>query len=689
MLKTALIKEYIYANLNRRNPAVIFLLYVYRKARRIYIRVAEKILLFEKLIKVRYGHRLYKNHINNKANTLLLLNENPLGNKRSVKILKILSDNAGPNRKVAVIVSNAEAAIAMKKLKDDKIIVVNLQDFWLSSDVDNLNHGIANEFLNNIENSLTDMAKRDEVVEDSFLLLQSLTMSMHDELVSYLRLLNALSFAIKSEANIVYICPQINIAKQIAIHQFFTNSFKHNSVVLCVDIFSKWITCKKSPVAKSIFRKPSYLEKKNYSPDRVTPPRKQEPKPKENSTGIVLVTDAAPESHFWSAVSNISKELNDSRTPHSIITSRVPSADALRSSRANASHILNLRGDHNNQEYSDMCNAALQVYGYILAQKANSQTQDDLRHFIWNWLCLTITDGDLTKTLFEYINRLKTILVRDQTVGLIVLPHWGLLAWTAIKVAKYRGIQVLSAPAVTVVSSSASIVGWEDIDLIGCYGMQCFESFVSVGVAREKLRLIGNISLDHLSKIKRNDAISRLSLPSSNLKGIILLFATSGINFNEREMLASLIDFCNSDSNISLIVRPHPSLGVAAYSYVCELNRGGSVFVNNYGSSDDAICAADIVITDYSTIGADAISLGKSIIVINSTGKNFPANDYHQYGVAALVTEPNQIARKVTELLDIKQCNDTIQRRREFLNAYNWKCDFQASLRLINHLKIN
>lgn len=685
MYQIALIKEYIYANINKRNPAIIFLLYIYRKVRRIYQIAPEKILSLAKSLKVIYGNHLYKNYINKESIALLLLNENPYETEQSIKIIKILSDDVGPKRTVAVIVSNAEEAMTVKKLKNKNIIVINLQDFWLSSDIDNSNHSIANEFLHNIEKSLTDLTKSDAVVEQSVLLLQSLTMSMHDEIINYLRLLNALNCALKSEASIVYICPQINNAKQIAIYQSFSDSFKNNGVVLYIDIFSKWITCKKPRITKSIFKNPKNLEKKKYSSGKIKNEHKMQPKLDVNSSGIILVTDAAPESHFWSAVSNISTELNRSKTPHSVITSRVSSVDALKSIRSNAFHILNIQSDNSGREYKDICNGVLYIYDCMLLQKTNSQKQDDLRRFIWNWLNLTIIDGDLTKTLFEYIKRLKAILVKEKTIGLIVLPHWGMLAWTAIKVAKYRGVQVISAPAVTVVNSSASLVGWEDIDLIGCYGMQCFESFLSVGVAREKLRLIGNISLDHLWNVDKTDAISRLSISSSNLKEIILVFATSGVNFNEKEMLANLVDLCNSEySNISLIVRPHPSLGVAAYSYVRELNRGGSVFVNSFGSSDDAICAADLVITDYSTIGANAISLGKPIIVINSTGKKFPANDYHQYGVAELVTEPHQIASKVTELLDDKRYFNISERRHEFLNAYNWQCDFQASLRLIN-----
>ena len=123
MHKIALIKEYIYANINKRNPAVIILLYIYRKVRRIYISVPKQILSLGKLIKVTYGHRLYKNYIDKESIALLLLNENPYETEQSVKIIKILSDNAGPKRKVAVIVSNAEAAMTMKKLKNKNIIV--------------------------------------------------------------------------------------------------------------------------------------------------------------------------------------------------------------------------------------------------------------------------------------------------------------------------------------------------------------------------------------------------------------------------------------------------------------------------------------------------------------------------------------------------------------------------------------
>ncbi len=673
MINIVLIKEYIYEHLDKRSIAVRILLSTYR--------IVKHIGLF---VKTPFGNYIYRKYIKDEAVALLLLSEYANETNQSLKIFKNISKNAESKRKIAVIVSNAEARTVMRQIENDNNIVINLQDFWLSSDVDNAVHKVANEFLVTIEKSLNNIMESDIELGHAVLLLQSLTMSMHEEIIGLLRLRNAILSAVKTGATVVYISFPIDYAKQIAIYQSFSNYIKIDCVALSVVVSLKGVVYKKLSFVKKTYERSVRLRKKNRASIDMNLKDKtasiEEIKPR----SVILVTDAHPDSHYWSAVSNISTELINVGVSHLAVTSRATSSDKLKSMGANACHVLNLRRDYCSLKYTDCYADALYIYNCILSQGNIFPAQNELMLFIGNWLNSAPTKGVEARIAYEYINRLSLLLDANNTRSVVVLPHWGTLAWIAIKLAKHRGIKIISAPVVTVVNSSASIVGWNDIDLIGCYGMQCIEAFISTGVSREKLNLIGNVSLDHLDQIKRADAISKLLIPELNAKKRIILFATSGVNADEKEILINIVGLCNSpNSEATLIVRPHPSLGVGAYSYIKGTEIGGDVFVSEYGSSEDAICAADIVITDYSTVGANAISLDKAIVVINTTGRKFPANDYHEYGVADLVTESEQIVGKLKNILNMNQDINLKERKREFINAYNWQGDFRASSRLV------
>ena len=146
-----------------------------------------------------------------------------------------------------------------------------------------------------------------------------------------------------------------------------------------------------------------------------------------------------------------------------------------------------------------------------------------------------------------------------------------------------------------------------------------------------------------------------------------------------------ILDVCvEPGGSTGLIVRPHPSLGGKAYIGYLSAYGDDRVVVSDAGSIIDAITAADVVITDYSTSGAHAILMDRPVMVINTSGAPFPANDYAALGVAAVATSVADVGSTLARLLaEGWYWPNARSARAAFKDAYNWGGDGQAGDRFL------
>lgn len=267
--------------------------------------------------------------------------------------------------------------------------------------------------------------------------------------------------------------------------------------------------------------------------------------------------------------------------------------------------------------------------------------------------------------------------------AVLVQPHWSNLAMTATIAAHRLGTPVISAPTMTVASNHASILGWEHIDIIPCYGNQCVVAFEGMGVAKEKLPVIGNLSYDGGLQLSRQDARHTLQqrhkvrLPR---RSKIILVATSSIDANEIDWISTLATFCAERGDTGLFVKLHPSFQSREEAMRARLPEDICT-INATCPITEAIAASDIVVTDYSSVGAQARIMGKKLVVVNMARQRFPANDYVTLGIAENVDSIDTLRRVFADALDHPEPEETDAANR-FIEAYNHPNDGKAAERL-------
>lgn len=271
-------------------------------------------------------------------------------------------------------------------------------------------------------------------------------------------------------------------------------------------------------------------------------------------------------------------------------------------------------------------------------------------------------------------NKIANILSQKKYKACLFFPHWSSIGSAMSELCREHGIPAVSAPLVTVAGNPASIVGWDIMDKIFCYGQQCEDSFLTMQYPKENLEIIGNIAMDNI--------LTTYQQSSKNTKKKSILIATSRLDPDENKWIRSVAAFC-AKRNLECIIRPHPSFGKQAYADLKGLNIHFQSEPNlGVAFKDCCLC-----ITDASTMGAIAILLGLPVVLVNMTGKEFGANDYSGYGVALKITNHDELDKKLDQAIYSPEQTELFANSRpHFYADYNAYNDGQAMLRMLKAL---
>jgi len=214
-----------------------------------------------------------------------------------------------------------------------------------------------------------------------------------------------------------------------------------------------------------------------------------------------------------------------------------------------------------------------------------------------------------------------------------------------------------------------------------------------IGLGYDKDRLIptGNPKYDYLKKIDFKNCKKKLEKEygiSSEKKLIVI-----GMSFwheNDEKWISKLIEYSNN-KNFEIVIKLHPKFKMSFR----KLNAYKIDFINNkcremkYLISSDIeltslLASADLFITDYSSIGLEAILLEKPMITVNfqkeSLG-NFP--NYHDEGASIYIEDYELLIQTIGDILHGKKFEKDLQEgRNRIKNKYNYYNDGKAAERI-------
>lgn len=156
----------------------------------------------------------------------------------------------------------------------------------------------------------------------------------------------------------------------------------------------------------------------------------------------------------------------------------------------------------------------------------------------------------------------------------------------------------------------------------------------------------------------------------------------------EPEMLFRIVlEAMREFPEIQFVIKPHPSEDVRFYKAIAKEMKA-KVRVTKNVNLYELLSACDILMTGTSTVGLEAMMLGKPVIFMNLTGRSDPV-PYAESGAAIGVYKPKEIAPAIRSILEDPQANKNLEtHRKKFLPEYVYiKSNGKASKRVANLVK--
>jgi hypothetical protein len=291
-----------------------------------------------------------------------------------------------------------------------------------------------------------------------------------------------------------------------------------------------------------------------------------------------------------------------------------------------------------------------------------------------------ISESIAIKIISKYIleiNKVKAIMIHDGTM-------YSNAVLEVTKKNKIPSISILSFPILT----NPLYRNRYKADKICLDSIISHENMIKLEYPSNRLEITGNPRYDIINKkneSEKKQIMSKYKIPHTKK---IILVANSFLNFqNEKNWLAKLTDYCHRN-NFFLIIKIHPGFfkDPIISKLINELEYSGNTdFVTIFNEKiTPLMIISDIVITDYSNSGMEAITLGKNLLCLN-----FDKIDrqnrirYDEMGVALYFEEYNQFEKTLDEILNNNRyCKELKLGREKSIATYNFKNDNMAGHRI-------
>lgn len=409
---------------------------------------------------------------------------------------------------------------------------------------------------------------------------------------------------------------------------------------------------------------------------------------------VMIVTQAAPGTIYWKALLSTIRGLIDRGVPLVALTMQHLTYVEL-TSMGITTYVIgqNVRfprsREHVEQAKKLSRRFMLQMSTFSPSKELEDEldvwSRDRIKHDLRLLGAVQMTHSQIRRAMIQ-LDLIDDLMDAVTPRSVLVMPHSSPLAKQAQVAARQRGIPTVSMPSVAIAGHRRSIpIDW-NVDYIACYGEQCRDAFLDLGYAEEGLVLTGNAALDQLHELNRHadpdSVMEKLGFPVNKK---LIVVATSRIDPKEYRWINEIIAYCRETDLARVVLKTHPSFSKDIYSGI-DTSDGYCHVVEDF-EIYELIVASTLVVTDYSTVGAEAVLVGKHLMVVNLFGKPYPSNNYDQYGIAELVDDLADTRQVVGYLLDSNHTNLKAQTDREaFLQQYNIMNDGRAGQRIADLL---
>lgn len=251
------------------------------------------------------------------------------------------------------------------------------------------------------------------------------------------------------------------------------------------------------------------------------------------------------------------------------------------------------------------------------------------------------------------------------------------------------GLSFIGLPA------CASPVGYAD--MMALWGKHHYESFVERGVSPAQLAVVGSPAHDLIFDRLQG----RTPGTASEIKvgfGIhpdrrVFLFCTQPVAVDglctpeeQRSLTERVIKACNRFHDYVLIVKLHPRESAQQYAWLLRYPNSACVYLFTETDADlyDLLHISDIMITQSSSTGLDALLFGRDMVIIDVLMRVKDAMGYVATGAALNVNDTDALVDTLTGLIENEETKKALARQRQkFIASCIDHFDGQATERVL------
>lgn len=189
------------------------------------------------------------------------------------------------------------------------------------------------------------------------------------------------------------------------------------------------------------------------------------------------------------------------------------------------------------------------------------------------------------------------------------------------------------------------------------------QNLIKRGVAPERIVITGQPAFDDISRqareIRREDVFKKYGLDPS-VKWLVL--GTQPIETTP-DIVRNVLKAAMELEGVNVVLKPHPGEDAKLHEeIIAEL--GSPAKLRNDADIRELIVAGECLITFFSTIGFEAVLMGKPLITVNFTGKPNPVPLW-KFGVADEVTKEEDVAKALNRALFDDEYKEQLAKIRE------------------------
>ena len=291
-----------------------------------------------------------------------------------------------------------------------------------------------------------------------------------------------------------------------------------------------------------------------------------------------------------------------------------------------------------------------------------------------------------TNIIFEHIinqlNLKKAVIIDTTMFGKVIAS-----------IANKFKIPTLSVVSLIVDDNAVLSLSY-NADKICIYGQQGYDALIALGFKNDRIVITGNPRYDFIKS--SNQVKARKVLENSyhiSSKNKLIVIAMSRWHENDENWISKFIKFCNKN-DFEIVIKIHPR-----YKRNLEESENKIQFIKKACQNEKfhltydvdlslLLSGSDVVISDYSNVGVEAILLNRSVVNVNFIKEELSkAQNYHEYGAVLYVEEYDKLENLIIGILHKNEYIEELKKgRQKIVDMYNFNNDGNASQRIFDLL---